>query len=222
MTVGPGTQHIFSQEAFRVRDDTADSNEDAGWLAPINTNWAQETDTPFRVRWNIEKTAVIGGSINVYMDLYYSLNGGTWTYVDNADEFYTTDSILHCIESSNEAGYIHSTDTTYLLGSDVALKTPNSGIVESLGWSSPNINWGSGEGIRSADYEFCLTLRSSLVSPGDRIGLRVYYNDISLDVKGSYNEDATMIVPGEVPGTDALLRIKGDALQLKGSSLIIK
>lgn len=222
MTIGPGTIHSFSQEAFRLRDDTADSNEDAGWLAPINTNWAQETDTPFRVRWNIEKNAVIGGAINVYMDLHYSLNGGPWTYVDNADEVYTTDSILHCIESSNEAGYVDGTATTFLLGSAEALKTPNSGIVESLGWSSPNINWGSGEGVRSADYEFCLTLRSSLVSPGDIIGLRVYYNDRSMTEYGSYNQDATMIVPGEVPGTDTLLRIKGDALQLKGSSLIIK
>jgi hypothetical protein len=222
MTTGPGTIHIFSQEAFRLRDDTADSNEDAGWLAPINTNWAQETDTPFRVRWNIQHEGVIGGGINTYMDLYYSLNGGTWTYVDNEDEVYTTDPILYCIESSNEAGYVHGTDTTFLLGSAEALKTPNHGIVESLGWSSPTINWGSGEGTRSADYEFCLTLRSSLVSPGDTIGLRVYYNDVSLAVDGSYNQEATMIVPGEVPGTDTLLRIKGDALRLKGSSLIIK
>jgi hypothetical protein len=219
--MGGGVTHVFSQEAFRLRDDTADSNEDAGWLAPINTNWAQETDTPFRVRWNIVHQNALGG-INTYMDLHYSLNGGTWTYVDNADEEFTSDSILHCIESSNEAGYVDGTATTFLLGSAEALKTPNSGIVESRGWSSPNINWAAEEGTMSADYEFCLTLRSSLVSPGDKIGLRVFYNDISLDIDGSYNQDATIIVPGEVPGTDALLRIKGDALQLKGSSLIIK
>jgi hypothetical protein len=156
------------------------------------------------------------------MDLHCSLNGGPWRYVDNADEVWTTDSILHCIESSNEAGYVARTDTTFLLGSTVDLKVLNGGIVESLGWSAPTTSWVSGEGTRAADYEFCLTLRSSLVSPGDKIGLRVYYNDISFDIDGSYNVDATITVPGEPPGTDTLLRIKGDALQLKGSSLIIK
>jgi hypothetical protein len=221
MTIGPGLTHVYSQEAFRVRDDTADSNEDAGWLAPINTNWTQETDTPFRVRWNIQHEGVIGGGQNTYMDLYYSLNGGTWLYVDNEDEVYQTDPILYCIESSNEAGYVARTDTTFLLGSTVDLKVLNGGIVESLGWSAPNTNWASEEGTRSADYEFCLTLRSSLVSPGDRIGLRVYYNDISLDIDGSYNVDATITVAGYTNDGKGL-KIKGDALQLKGSSLIIK
>jgi hypothetical protein len=219
--MGMGISHVFTQEAFRLRDDTADSNEDAGWLAALNTNWTQETDTPFRIRFNVKHDNA-AGAINTYMDLYYSHNGGTWTYLDNAAEALTTDSIMHAIESTNVAGYVESTNTTFLLGSTESLKVLNYGIVESNAFSTPNANWAISEGDKAADYEWCLTLRSSLVSPGDTIGIRVYYNDVSFDATGgTYPQDLTMTVAA-AGNTGTLMKIKGATAAVKGGTLAIK
>jgi len=220
--MGMGGAHVYHQRAFRGRDDTADSNEDAGWIAALNTDWTQATDTPFRCRFLVEKQAGFVQA-TTYMDLYYSHNGGTWTFLDNAIEATTTDSILHCIESTNVAGYVEGDDTTFLLGAAETLLANNNGIVESSALT-PNTTWPAASPTTyQADHEWCLTLRSSLVSAGDTIALRVYTSDVSFELvaPGGYDFEPTITVPTPV-NTGTIMKLQGATAAIMGSTLTIK
>lgn len=60
------------QVAFRVRDDSAALNTDAGWLAAENTNPTIPAEQVFRIRFQIQ------GALNVAFELQYNRNGAGW------------------------------------------------------------------------------------------------------------------------------------------------
>ena len=214
---------VFSQYAFRFRNDEGDNNDDTGWKATINTSVSLVAgDTKFRLRFLVSELEQFN-SAGPYMGLYYSLNGGTFTYLDNAAEAFTTDSILHAVDS-DVVGYTAGSDTTPLLGgTDPVEHTNNNGIVEEvLGSDSVSSTWpgdgGAGNGDVQAEFEWCLVLREAFVSVGDSIQIRVYASDAPF--AGSYDELAFITVIAG--GVDNALKIKGNVLRLKGGTLIIK
>lgn len=232
--MGGGAPGLFNQGGFRGRYDGLGSanNDDTNWLAAENADWNQTLDTKFRVRFYLYQWYRFA-SVNGYVGLYYSHNGGPHTYLDNSDEIYQADSVLHAV-LSDDAGYTDGSHTTELLTSvdpTADYIVTNYGIVEEDRGSdsTPNHTWVGGGGDLShtndCEFEWCLTLRSEFVSLGDTIELFVYINDGNLDDTSAdgYVEWPTITaVAGAVAGVDNALKIKGDALRLKGSSLIIK
>jgi hypothetical protein len=214
---------FFSQYAFRFRNDEGDNNDDTGWKAALNTSVNLAAgDTKFRLRFLVSLAEQFV-SVDPYMGLYYSLNEGAWTYLDNSDEAFQSDPIMHAV-LSDVVGYTAESDTTPLLGgTDPVEHTDNNGIVErTLGSDSAESDWvgdaGQGNGDSQAEFEWCLVLREGFVSIGDSIQIRVYADDASFG--GSYDEQAFITVVAN--GVDNALKIKGSALRLKGSSLTIK
>jgi hypothetical protein len=192
----PGHQAAprYLQDGYRVRNDFAGPNEDADWKEAVNTPWKQVPNENFRVRFLVTLQARFN-LFSGYFDLYASHNGGPFRYVDNADEFFTTDSILHAIDS-NVAEYVEFENTTSLIpGVNPYLVNDNFGIVESTGFT-PNSTWPGTIPIDGLDteceFEFCLTLRDEFVSNGDTIILRVFIND-TLFVEG-YPQEAILTV----------------------------
>jgi len=195
---------FFFQEAYRVRDDTAGENEDAGWIAASNTPWVQPTNENFRIRYLVRLQSRPGNNTSGFFDLYYSHNGGPFTYLDNSDEVFTTDPILYAIDS-NVTEYVHGDDATNLLGGSDVFLTDNNGIVERQGYSD-SCTFPPSSVDTIAEVEFCLTLRDEFVSNGDEITLRVFFNDIVF--AGGYTEEATFtvarsIIRGNVTTTTA-------------------
>ena len=65
------------QVEFRGRNDDG-SQAAATWVAVLNTNWTQVSETPFRVRFTLTETNA-EGTTETFV-LQHSINGGTdWT-----------------------------------------------------------------------------------------------------------------------------------------------
>jgi hypothetical protein len=199
--MGGGGAVSFGQYGFRFRNDEGANNDDTGWMAAKNTSveLLPSDSTKFRVRFLVNELERFN-SLNAVMGLYYSLNEGTWTYLDNSDEAFQSDPIMHAV-LSDVAGYTAGSDTTSLLGGTAPVEhTDNNGIVERvLGSDSAGSDWpadsGQGNGDAQAEFEWCLILREGFVSAGDSIELRVYFNDASFaDTTGSYDERAFISV----------------------------
>ncbi len=208
--MGGGGGVSFGQFGFRFRNDVGANNDDTGWMAELNTSVSlvPSDSTKFRLRFLINELERFN-SLNTYMGLYYSLNEGTWTYLDNSDEAFQSDPIMHAV-LSDVAGYTAGSDTTSLLGGAAPVEhTNNNGIVErTQGSDSLNSSWpadsGQGNGNAQAEFEWCLILREGFSVPGDSIQIRVYFSDTAFDAAtGSYDELAfiTVIEPFVVPRT---------------------
>ena len=222
----------LNQAGFRGRYDGLGSanNDDTNWIAAENTNWSQLADTQFRVRIYVFQDERIN-SLAGYMGLYYSLNGGTFTYLDDADETYTTDSVLHAV-LSDDAGYTDGTDTTrimtqYKAGADYI--TTNYGIVERDRGSdsTPNVTLpgSGGDGSENdCEFEWCLTIRSEFASPGDTIELYASFSDATLDTVGGSEGIvyAPLITVAGAGNTGTIMKVQGATAAIKGSTLTIK
>jgi hypothetical protein len=182
-------------------------------------------DTPFRVRFYINQWERIVG-ISGYLDVWHSHNGGWRRYTDNSDEVYEDRGVLFCINSV-DVGYVQDDETTRIMDPFDPLAdwvTPNANIVERRAWTVPSATWpgSGGDGsTNDVEVEFCLTIPSERVRIGDTIELFVFFQDVDFEALGAdaYIQWPTITVAG---AADKALRLKGDALQLKGSSLIIK
>jgi hypothetical protein len=215
----------FSQEAFRVRNDI-DGPNDEGWRYPLDTNWVQAVDTPFRIRFSTWKWVRFNDNITDH-GLYYSVNGGAFTFLDDENEVFTTDSVLWAIES-NVPSYVDGDDVdppqlgnswwtnAESFGADLTYNSDNDGVSE-----SPEVTttWnGSGGGTEDeyAEHEWVLTVRSSLVSIGDQITIRMYGND-SAYTRG-YAVDAVLTVGHAINR----LQLKGGTTKIKGGTIKLK
>ena len=196
-----GSPVTYGQFGFRFRNDEGDNNDDTGWMAAKNTgvSLVASDSTKFRLRFLVNRVQR-NNSNNAYMGLYYSLNEGVWTYLDNSDEIFQSDPIMYAVES-DVAGYTAGSDTTPLLGGTAPVEhTDNNGIVErTQGSNTPLSAWPpdnfEGNGDSQAEFEWCLILREGFVSVGDSIELRVYFNDAAFDDNtGSYDELAFITV----------------------------
>jgi hypothetical protein len=203
--MGGGGGVWFHQSAFRFRNDEGDNNDDTGWMAAKNTNVSliPSDTTKFRLRFIVTEEEKFSTAAVVF-GLYYSLNGGTWTYIDNSDEGFQEDGILWAV-ASDVAGYTHGSDTTPLLGGTAPEEhTDNNGIVENVSFGDSEVNtWpadnGENLGDRQAEFEWCLILREGFSVPGDSIQIRVYFNDGIF--AGGYEEVPFITVGPFVPRT---------------------
>jgi len=184
---------VYSQQGYRVRNDFAGPNEDADWKEPVNTTWLQVPNENFRVRFLVQLLARPVNPFTAYFDLYYSHNGGPFTFIDNADEVFTTDSIIHAIDS-NVVEYVEFENTTPLIpGVEPYLVGDNFGIVERTAFTPTSLWPPRADGNNTeCEFEFCLTLRDEFVSNDDTITLRVFFNDFAFI--GGYPQEATFTV----------------------------
>ena len=109
----------MSQTDFRARNDDG-SETTATWKADANTNWTQDTDENFRVRFLLTCDAV--EMISAYQ-LQYNLNGAGWNNVNGSS------SVVRSFASAN---LTDGADTTQQLGAGTFV-TNNNGVDESDG-----------------------------------------------------------------------------------------
>ncbi len=193
MAGGHGGGVFYSQEGYRARNDFAGPNEDADWKEPVNTPWQQVPNENFRVRFLVQLIGKPVNSVTAYFDVYASLNGGPFRFIDNADEVFTTDSIIHAIDS-NVVEYVEFENTTPLIpGVEPYLVGDNFGIVERTGFTPTSLWPPRTDGNNTeCEFEFCLTLRDEFVANDDTITLRVFFNDNSFII--GYPQEATFTV----------------------------
>lgn len=168
----------FDQDAFRGRNDDG-SETTATWKAAANTNWTQNVDENFRVRFVIQETGGVSES-NFSEDLQYNLNGAGWNDVD--------DSASLVVRMSLSANFAHGDDTTQQIGAGTFLSN-NDGMNE----TNPP---GSGmvpdyAGNDETEFEFCVQIRSADVVDADTIQLRVTNNGTALN---TYTNTPTITV----------------------------
>ncbi len=69
---------IVAQSNFRGRNDDVALNS-TSFTHALNTNWTQDTDAPFRLRFTVIETNARNSTAS--REIYYSHNGGAYTKV---------------------------------------------------------------------------------------------------------------------------------------------
>jgi len=151
----------FDQDSFRGRNDDG-SETAATWIAAANTNWTQDADTTFRLRFLVQETA--GGALNNKgCQWQYRLNAGTWTNIT------TTSTVCKAVDSPN---LVDATDTTQQLGAGTFIAT-NAGITED------GLNAGVADfaGNDETEFEAPLQIISGDVTDADTLEIRLVDED---------------------------------------------
>ncbi len=147
----------LSQLAFRARNDDG-SETLASWIAALNTNWTQDVDVNFRIRFDIEETGDQGEKDG--FQLQYNLNSAGWNDVNGTSAV---------VRSSASTHYADEDDTTQQIGSG-AFVSPNAGMDENNGFA----NEAGGElRLDGAEAEFCVQILSGGVVDADSLQLRL-------------------------------------------------
>lgn len=155
---------VTRQDAFRARENSGNEATPT-WIALANTNWSQDVDTSFRVRFVIQEVANATNPESINSLLQFSLNGGAYTTIDG------TTAVKY-------AAFIGATDgnpTTQQLGSGtfVAGEIDDNGVTASVNLQNSE-----------TEMEFCITIDSTLVANGDIVTLEVFNNNLALDQYG--------------------------------------
>ena len=196
----------FTQDSFRGRNDDG-PEATATWKAPINTNWAQRADIPFRIRFLVHRESE-GTSQNGSMDLYVSKNSGSFELISSIVD---TSPVIDVASSTLEA---QGTDTTQQLGSGTYL-VANSGVNNNNGEAlTGTATWTNGI-LQEAEMEYCLQIVRSRVSIGDTLEFRCRFNTIIFT--GGYTNAPIITVD-----SDPQLSLKSGTVTLKGGTLKLK
>ena len=175
---GMGSANRMVQAAFRVRNDDgveslSEANGGATQIGADNTNWDQVAGEAFRLRV-LCTHANTGTTFYGYITLYYSKNGGAYTWIDE--------------ESAN----VRSKLTSYWTNMDNP--TEFAGRLGSGTWyNNTQPSWGglvdyadydtdqavsyfacNAGDERELEVEWCLELVEEDLSPGDTIEFRMY------------------------------------------------
>lgn len=164
------TSPALNQTGFRARENSGNEATPT-WIANLNTNWTQNTGSSFRVRFAV--TEANGAAETLSPQLWYSLNGGTWTAVSGSTP----------IQYATLVGTTDGTATTQQIsaGSFVASEVDNNGTIANVSLTS-----------QVTEIEWCLTIDAAQVADTDTIGLRVY--DAGSVLSGSYTQAPTITV----------------------------
>lgn len=146
-----------SQTGFRGRNDDG-SETTATWIAATNTNWTQDTDVNFRVRFLISCDAA---SITSAYQLQYNRNGAGWNNVNGSSSV---------VRSSGSANLTDGADTTQQIGSGTF--TADNNGVDDVDGATGSSTFTAGDEIET---EHCIQIRSADVSDGDTIQLRLVF-----------------------------------------------
>ena len=195
----------FTQDAFRGRNDDG-PEATATWKAPINTNWVQPAETPFRIRFLVHRNNE-SSSQNGHMDLYVSKNSGAFELIDSA---VSTCPVIPVLSATLEA---QGTDTTQQLGTGTYLVN-NNGI--NNGTSSAQTEaatWTNGI-LQEAEMEYCLKIVRANVQIGDTLEFRCRFSEV-IFTGGYTNVPIITVAPSS-------LSIKGGTITIKGGTLTLK
>jgi hypothetical protein len=151
---------VLVQAAFRGRDDLVGLNVDTWNLnyagtSTINTNWTENVDTNFRVRFVVQETAG-GDSKNIQYQIQYNLDGGGWLACGATTP----------IQYANTTEYVNLDATQQLLGSGTFL--PGDGVDNTD--RTGNVSLLSQE----AENEYALRIDAGQVAHGETFQLRLY------------------------------------------------
>jgi hypothetical protein len=152
------TSPVVEQEAFQGRADDTETLNSATFDYSLNTNFTQDADVIFRVRFELQETAG-GDRKNEGYRIEYNHNGTGWTAVGAATP----------LQYAASGQYVHSDNTTQVIG-DGSFVTGDG--VESTD-VAPVVTLLS----ESTEHEFCVYIDSAQVADTDTIGLKVVFND---------------------------------------------
>lgn len=151
----------FNQASFRARNDDG-SESAASWKAAINTDWIQDTDENFRIRFLVQEEDDVE-DLDVQFQLQYNHNGGGWNDVNGSSSV---------IRSSASSEFAEGDDTTQQLGAGTFISN-NDCMDESNGLvGGANLDWTTTTN-QEVEAEFCVQARSADTSPGDAVQLRL-------------------------------------------------
>lgn len=189
----------FDQIKFRGRDDDVSLNS-ATWNGGggLNTDWSQDADTNFRVRFEVNETG--GGSATNNYEVWFQLNAGSWTKISG-----TT-----ACQWTTTTQYADLDVTTQVLGSATFLS--GDGFDGSNG---PTRNIAHG-GNDSTELEICLTIDSAQVVNTDTIKLRVYESGSVID---AWTQEPTITVTGV---TSALVEVLDETVNIAEDDVTLK
>lgn len=180
------------QASFRVRNDDgveslSEANGGATKIVADNTNWDQVPGEAFRLR--ILTTHAFTGTIfQGYLNLYYSKNGGAYTWIDEETPNVRTKLTSYWVNQDN------STDFVGRLGSGnwFTNANPEGGLIDfadfDTGQATSYFSAPTTE-QRELETEWCLQLIEADLSPGDTIDFRMY------DVFGNVYSDGYTFTP---------------------------
>ncbi len=158
--------------AFRVRSDfDIDLDEDQGWAAALNEIPAQNVDSPFRIRFEVESDS---SYYRRQYSLQYRWNNQAWTYIE-AQEFPYESSASPPISIVSCGAFFLGEEADDLIA--VSEKPANPGAGISLAPTTPGWYPEPPTGA-SAELEFALVVRRwadgpQLIRDGDRFSLRM-------------------------------------------------
>ena len=152
---------ILNQNAFRGRVDSGNEATPT-WIALANTDWSQNVDEDFRVRFVIQETANSTNAATVDLLIEYSLNSGAYAAVTASTP----------IQFGTFTGATDNDATTQQLGAGtfVTGRLDSNGTVTSADLQNSE-----------TEYEYCLFIDSAQVVNADTIDLRVYDGTTALD-----------------------------------------
>jgi hypothetical protein len=182
---------VYTQASFRGKRDTG-SESSTDWIAAANTDWTQEVDANFRVRFLVQETADVPDA-NVEFQLQYNLGGAGWNDVNGSS------SVIR----SSAGQLTDGGNTTQQLGTGTFV-TPNAGQDEAnglAGGASLDFSWTTNQEV---ELEYCVQLRSADTSEGNTVQLRLVKE--ADEVLDTYSNTPTITRPS----TPTITSVGGD------------
>lgn len=177
----------LTQVHFAGRDDSAELSSGV-FTYGIDSDWAQEADETFRVRFEIEGTGTVGGTLQASVDnsSWFTVTASSGTVVGAVSEcFSNADSTANLIDGSD---YGFTTGNAATRGTAAAV-TLSSGHTE---------------------LEYAARLVGDDLDTGGTVYLRVggldaYYNTPTLVLAAFVARDRVRLMIGDTDSTDPLL-----------------
>ncbi len=148
-----------NQKQFRGRNDDG-TEATATWIVALNTNWTQDSNKNFRVRFTLQADAGVTNVTPISPSLYYSLNGGAYTQVTSSS------NVVRLFTSANVTD---ATATTQQISGGLGL-TYLAGSVQTT--SSTGVSRAVSGGVHVDEDEWCLQIRTVDVANSDTITLQ--------------------------------------------------
>ena len=153
------TTPVFDLNHFEGRDDDVTlNNATFNGGGGTDTNWTQDVDINFRIRFSVQETAS-GMSANQNFSLHYNHEGGGFNPVNGAS------SVVRSFDTSQ---YADDDTTTLVIGSGTYVAGDSEGGDELTGTPgvTGNIDYG---GSDEAEMEFCVQIIGADVNDEETI-----------------------------------------------------
>jgi len=165
----------LDQDGFRGRNDDG-SESTATWIAAVNTDWTQDVDENFRVRFHITVEDV---TVLLTAQLQYNLNSGGWNDVN------ASSSVVQSSASPNE------TDNVITLEQIGGPGSYWRSWFDEVDGVVTTENYFSGE---ETEPEYCVQIIGTDVADTDTIELRVVGQGAAKTALNTYSQTPTITV----------------------------